>query len=53
MICVFMYAIKAVADVLLSVSGHIGKMAGILAVISSIMTLILYIPRLIRAVLPR
>jgi len=53
MICILMYAVKAVADVLLSVSEHIGKMAGILAVIGSLMTLILHIPRLIRAILPR
>ena len=50
MICVLMYAVKAVADTLLLISQPIGQMAGVLVALGSIMGIIMYVPRLIRAI---
>jgi hypothetical protein len=53
MICILMYAVKAVADTLLLVSQPIGQMAGVLIALGSIIGIITYVPRLIRAILSR
>jgi len=43
-----MYAVKAVADTLLSISEPVGQMAGVLIALGSIIGIIIYVPRLIR-----
>ena len=53
MICILAYAVKAVADTLLSISEPIGKLTGILIALGSLIGIIMYVPRLIRAVLSR
>ena len=50
MVCIFMYAVKAVADILLLMSEDLGKMVGILIAIGSLINIILYVPRLIRTI---
>jgi len=53
MICILAYALKAVSETLLLISEPIGKLAGVMIALGSLMVIVLYVPRLIRVIIPR
>jgi len=50
MICILMYAVKAVADTLLLISTPIGNMLGVLVTIGSLIGILLHIPKVVNAI---